>query len=39
MMTGDQEMRTARGLDDTQLMLAHDAGNERGGSAIAPLGR
>jgi hypothetical protein len=34
MMTGDREMRATRGLNDTQLMLAHDAGDERGGSAI-----
>src|SRR5262245_45312054 len=33
-MTGDREMRTTRGLNDTQLMLARDAGDERGGSAI-----
>jgi hypothetical protein len=36
MMTGDRAMRTTRGLDDTQLTLARDAGDKRGGSAIAP---
>jgi hypothetical protein len=36
MMTGDRAMRTTRGLDDTQLMLARDAGDERDGIAIAP---
>src|SRR5882724_12580954 len=35
MMTGDRAMRTTCGLDDTQLMLARDAGDERGSSAIA----
>jgi hypothetical protein len=29
MMTGDRAMRTMRGLDDTQRMLARDAGDER----------
>jgi hypothetical protein len=29
MMTGDREMRTTRGLNDTQPMLARDAGDER----------
>jgi hypothetical protein len=38
MMTGDRAMRTTRGLDDTQLMLARDAGDERDGIAIAPPG-
>jgi hypothetical protein len=38
-MTGDREKRTTRGLNDTQLMLARDAGDERGDSAIAPPGR
>ena len=38
MMAGDREMRATRGLNDTQLMLARDAGNERGGSAITPPG-
>jgi hypothetical protein len=38
MMTGDREMRATRGLNDTQLMLARDAGDERGGSAITPPG-
>jgi hypothetical protein len=37
-MTGDREMRTTRGLNDTQLMLARDAGDERDGIAIAPPG-
>jgi len=34
-MTGDRAMRTTCGLDDTQLMLARDAGDEWGSSAIA----
>jgi hypothetical protein len=38
MMAGDREMRATRGLNDTQLMLARDAGDERGGSAITPPG-
>jgi hypothetical protein len=35
---GDREMRATRGLNDTQLMLARDAGDERDGIAIAPPG-
>ena len=31
MMTGDRETRATRGLNDTQLMLARDAGDERDG--------
>jgi hypothetical protein len=38
MMAGDREMRATPGLNDTQLMLARDAGDERGGSAITPPG-
>ena len=36
MMAGDREMRATPGLNDSQLMLARDAGDERGGSAITP---
>jgi len=38
-MAGDREVRATRGLNDTQLMLARAAGDERGGSAIAPRRR
>jgi hypothetical protein len=37
-MTGDREMRAAHDRNDTQLMLARDADDERGGNTIAPLG-
>ena len=30
MMTGDRAMRMTRGLDDIQLMLARDAGDDAG---------
>ena len=39
MMIGNREMQTTCGIDDTQLMLARDAGDELAGSAIAPPGR
>ena len=32
-MTGDREVQATRGFNDTQLMLARDAGDERGGGA------
>jgi hypothetical protein len=32
MMMGNREMQTTCGVDDTQLMLARDAGDERAGS-------
>src|SRR5262247_2671531 len=38
MVTGDRAMRTTFGLDDTQLMLARDAGDERGGTTGHQIG-
>src|SRR5262245_45930608 len=38
-MTGDRDIGATRGLNDTQLMLARHAGDERGGGAIASPGR
>jgi hypothetical protein len=38
MMTGDREMQTTRGVNETQLMLARDAGDECGGCAINTSG-
>jgi len=38
-MTGDREVQATRGFNDTQLMLARDAGDERGGGARGTIRR
>jgi hypothetical protein len=38
-MSDDREMRAAHDRNDTQLMLARDAGDERSGSAIGSIKR